>query len=493
MNAEAIIQRYFSDFFHTIIYRGLRNLFRGISILFIEIFHHVYVAFSHLYVPFMDIELPPGSPYLIFICIILLIFFYIKLRYPFWNAQPVFHTYDFWRYYTRTPFTIQKGPPLKTKFYKFENVRTSEFPELTLEQQQTCINLLQCYYVPSERVLYTITQKQWNACMVGLDRTPLVSFYHENRYILDKNPTTNENNLSTVTMIQVPIALCCSRPITLYYQGEHIDMNAFFWDFICTHREHTKYKISRNLLQTHEYNRRIKHPDVLTSLFKKETNMCEGIVPLTQYTSYTYYLRNISIVKLPPHFVVLHIYNENQDILFDFLKNIREHSQIFTFIGIVHISNLISMIQNHVLYVYCLKQGEHVHGMYFIKDAFTNYEDIENGNTLQLIASINNSSSTDLFTNGLKHALKDIMKKGRFMEGKIPGIKRNNYGERRTELFKQKRFQMIIIENIGHNESILSEWNRSFSPVFENPTAYYLYNMVFPGSPLSSKNVLCLL
>lgn len=470
MNAEAIIQRYFSDFFHTILYRGLRNLFRGISVLFIEIFHHIYVALTHVYVPFMDVELPPGSHYLIFICGILLIFFYIKLRYPFWNVQPVFHTYDFWRYYTRTPFTIQKGPPLKTKFYKSENVRTIEFPELTQEQQQTCINLLQCYYVPSERVLYTITQKQWNACMVGLDRTPLVSFYHENRYILDTNPTTNDSAVST---IQVPIALCCSRPITLYYQvqGEqqHIYMDTFFWDFICTHREHIKYKISRNLLQTHEYNQRIKHPDVLTSLFKKETNMCEGIVPLTQYTSYTYYLRNISIVKLPPHFVVLHIYKENQDILFDFLKNIREHSHIFTFISIVHISNLISMIQNHVLYVYCLKQGEHVHGMYFIKDALTNYEDIENGNTLQLIASINNSSSTYLFTNGLKHALKDIM---------------NN---------KQKRFQMIIIENIGHNESILSEWNRSFSPVFENPTAYYLYNMVFPGSPLSSKNVLCLL
>ena len=466
MNAEAIIQRYFSDFFHTILYRGLRNLFRGISVLFIEIFHHIYMAFTHLHLPFMDIDLPPGSPYLIFICSILLIFFYIKLRYPFWNVQPVFHTYDFWRYYKKIPFTIQKGPPLKTKFYKSENVRTLEFSEITQEEKNTCLNLLQCYYIPSERVLYTITQKQWNACMVGLDRTPIVSFYHENRYILDKNPTTDETAVST---IQVPIALCCSRPITIYYQGGQHKNDAFFWDFICTHRAHIKYKISRNLLQTHEYNQRIKHPDVLISLFKKETNMCEGIVPLTQYTSYTYYLRNISINKLPPHFVVLHIFKENLDILFDFLKNIREQSNVFEFISIVHISNLISMIHNHVLYVYCLKQGEHVHGMYFIKDAFTNYEDIENGNMLQLIASINNSSSIGLFTNGLKHALKDIMKN------------------------KQKRFQMIMIENISHNESILSEWNRSFSPVFENPTAYYLYNMVFPGSQLSSKNVLCLL
>lgn len=461
-------RQYISDFFHPIFFRGLRALFRGISLLFMEIYHHVYSAFTHLHVPLMDVELPPGSPYLIVIFLILLMFFYIKLRYPFWNVQPVFHTYDVWRYYTRVPFTIQKGPPFKTKFCKFENVATLEFSELTSEQQQKCVDLLQCYYVPSERVLYTISQKQWATCMVGLDRAPLVSFYYDNRYVLDVS-----NNHTAISTVQVPIALSCSRPITLYCQGESLHVDAFFWDFICTNREHVKHKISRNLLQTHEYNQRVKHPDVLVSLFKKETLLCEGIVPLTQYTTYTYYLRNITIDKLPPHFTVLRIFRENQHVLFDFLRNIREQSSLFQFTGIAHISNLISMIQNHVLYVYCLKLGEHVYGMYFIKDAFTHYEDIENGNTLQLIASINNSSSADLFTNGFKHALKDIQT-----------IARKN---------QHKRFQMLMIENLGHNEHILTEWNHTFSPVFENPTAYYLYNMVFPGSPLSSKNVLCLM
>lgn len=487
-------RQYISDFFYPLLYRGLRSLFRGISLLFMEIYHHMYSTFTHLPIPSMDIELPPGSPYLVFICTVLLIFFYIKLKYPFWNVQPVFHTYDVWRYYTQVPFTIQKGPPLKTKFCKFENVRTLEFSELTSEQQQKCVDLLQCYYVPSERVLYTISQKQWSTCMVGLDRAPLVSFYYDNRYVLDvwesrkqaklAGVTTyfqetalpleeNSNSHTAISTVQVPIALSCSRPITLYCQGEPLHVDAFFWDFICTHREHMKHKISRNLLQTHEYNQRVKHPDVLVSLFKKETLLCEGIVPLTQYTSYTYYLRNIAVDTLPPHFTVIRIFKENLDTLFDFLRNIREQSDTFEFISIVHISNLISMIQNQVLYVYCLKMREHVYGMYFIKDAFTHYEDIENGNTLQLIASINNSSSAELFVRGFKHALKDIQmisKKG-----------------------QQKSFQMLIIENLGHNEGILTEWHRIFSPVFENPTAYYLYNMVFPGSPLSSKNVLCLM
>ena len=54
--------------------------------------------------------------YLYFIVVLscfVLTFAYIKIRYPFWNVQPVYHTYDFWRWFYRTPFLIQRGAPLK--------------------------------------------------------------------------------------------------------------------------------------------------------------------------------------------------------------------------------------------------------------------------------------------------------------------------------------------------------------------------------------------
>ena len=51
------------------------------------------------------------------LCLII-IFVYIKLAYPFWNVQPVYHVYDFWRGFYRRPFRIHPRfhPKIKTKY-----------------------------------------------------------------------------------------------------------------------------------------------------------------------------------------------------------------------------------------------------------------------------------------------------------------------------------------------------------------------------------------
>ena len=96
---------------------------------------------------------------LVFLIILLLMTAaYIKIRHPFWNIQPVFHTYDYWRYLYTTPFIIRRDLiQMKQKFCDKVQVHTFPYLETTAIQRTQCIDLLRCYYIGSDRVLYTIT------------------------------------------------------------------------------------------------------------------------------------------------------------------------------------------------------------------------------------------------------------------------------------------------------------------------------------------------
>jgi hypothetical protein len=368
---------------------------------------------------------------------------------------------------------------LKTKFCKFENVLSLTQSEISNENITKCVDILQCHYISSDRVLFTIDSKTLQSLLLGNDGSPLLSFYLEKKYLIVDDLSNNSN--SQIVIEKNPIGVMVSRPVHFYFisslsklsnnETSYTHILGNVWDFICINREHKNKKLSRNLIQTHEYNQRLKYPDSPISIFKKETELCEGIVPLTKYKTYTYYLRNIQLEKLPEHFIITRIQKENQDILFDFLTGLSNSSspKFFTFCAIPNISNLISIINNNDLYVYCLRRGQHVYGIYFIKDNHINYEDFENGNALQLIASIDNSNSPELFGLGFMQTIRSIFR------------------------LKKKKFQLMLIEETSHNIRLLREWNKKFSPILENDTAYYLYNFVFPGSPISSESCLFLL
>ena len=73
----------------------------------------------------------------------LVLFAYIKIRYPFWNNQPVFHTYDYLRYFYSVPYVIYKYIPVKTKFCDFNQIETASYTECSQESINKMVNLLQ--------------------------------------------------------------------------------------------------------------------------------------------------------------------------------------------------------------------------------------------------------------------------------------------------------------------------------------------------------------
>lgn len=400
-------------------------------------------------------------------CIVL--FVYIKIKYPFWNIQPIFHTYDYWRYYYRIPFTIHKYRPVKNKFCDFVNVNTKNLIDCTEEDMRDITNLLQCYYVSSDRIIHLINENNIRTILTGIGEPSYVSIFYEK--ILHK-----PNALEDIVSLRRPIGCITSRAFKMNYrptlsESMYSELPLYYIDYLCVQREQDTRRITRNLYQTHEYNQRTMNPNISVSLLKKEIDLFEGVVPFISYNSDTYYLRKNKLPILPSTFQVLPINEKNIDIITDFLDiqtHLRFDNQpcLFDICITQHSGYYLSLINDKQLHIYCLKSEGHVFGLYFFKDTKTQYEDIE-GNTLQLVGSVMNSTDYTLFYTGFLHSLDMIN--------------------------KTNRYKMFILESISHNQIIFNHWRTNYTPIFTNKTAYYLYNYVYPSSPLPPEKCLLLL
>jgi len=443
---------------------------------------------------------------------------YIKIQHPFWNLQPVYHTYDFWRYFYKNPFPIHphRSENWKTKFIQPMNVTTVVYIDLTEEKKKILTNLIQCYYKLSDHVFYTISDRQIDCYMSGHKHPSYISFYVDNQYNklltvntpsveisqkdtdkdkenedTDKNKENNKDQdciaLSVLQKIE-PIACMVSYPVYFFctqYMTDPQPLVSNHWDFISVKREYKKKNIHRYLIQTHEYHVRKKDPSFFVSSFQKEYHSTDGIVPIVKYKNTLYMMKNIHLYPLPIPMTVNRIYEENKDILIEWLsdkitspseqfhkKGIQTQthmqSNMFAFYGLHDLSTLLSLIQNHQYFVYVLKEKEKILALYFMKDTHTVYESTElndesNSNILQLLSSVKISQllSPELFAIGWMHCIKDMNK------------------------HVHKKYMFLSVQEISHNEIICRYIENSFIKMETSIHAFYLYNYFYPASPIS--------
>ena len=98
--------------------------------------------------------------YILFLLVFVILMFYayIKLKYPFWSSQPVYHTYDYLRTLCYKPYIINKYNPFTTKFCNFENIKTNYYNDCKDSSKLECANLIQCFYLNTDRILYTLNK-----------------------------------------------------------------------------------------------------------------------------------------------------------------------------------------------------------------------------------------------------------------------------------------------------------------------------------------------
>ena len=375
----------------------------------------------------------------IFLLVLLIfvgIFVYIKLRYPFWNLQPVYHTYDFWRPLWREPYFIYKKA-ISTKFVDLISIKTTQYEDITEDQKKSAINLLQCYYLPSENTNFMFHLENLDTYLHSHLSPSYISLFYS-------------------SVLQDPLGCISCRSGSLKIGQWTTPI--YYVDFIAMHRD-APILYWRKLLQTHIYRQQLETPEIMGSLIKKEGEPYDGVVPFIQTISSLYDIPKLiyekkQAIALPEHFIIVDFHKVNIDILFDFLEGSQNKFAAFCQ---TDKPSILRMIEGKILFIYGIKRIDDIYAIYIFRDMRTLTEEWgPPKGLLQLVGSISNTSSTDLFYRGFQLSLRSVIK-------------------------KMPVFGLLIIEDIAHNMILYDRIGGLSMAV--TPVSYYLYNIVSPVSP----------
>lgn len=415
----------------------------------------------------------------IILCFVSILFYFafIKIKYPFWNLQPVFHTYDLCRFFYTIPFVIHKFGPLKTKFVNDSLVKTYNYSEITEPQKKSFIRLIQSYQTPDDSLLRIVSKNTMDATFSGNNEPSWLSLYCEcSCDILDissnswYSTTNTKPSLSTNSAIRLKhndaIGCITSRPYQFNIGGHK--QNVYYLDYICVDKniKDTK-KIYRTLLQTHEYNQRIRCPHLPISFIKIVDIPFDGVVPILNYSSYTYQMSNNIITPLPDHICCVHIYKENKNILTEFIENEINGGywdiHALPFLGSIH-----SYVNSQLYYVFCLQRNTEILGYYFFKDGLL-HDDSTCSDTFICIGSkFEKFISKETFVLGFIHSMKRLFE-----------IKQN--------------YKRLIIEGTSHNVYLIEPLNRALGYGKRFHSQIYMYNYSFPYRNINPANAFILI
>jgi hypothetical protein len=368
----------------------------------------------------------PVFVFVFFVVLSLAYFVYIKIRYPFWNTQPVRHTYA----WMPREGVLNRVLP-KTKFYDTAGlISTREWSSVTDKEMDQMCWLLQSHWIPSDRIFCGIQVPD-----LAASGASVVSTFREKVY------STGEGEEPDTRLL----GMALSRPGKLWVRGlSSLDKPVLVQDYLAILRDRPA-EDTRRLFDTHEYNARLLKPEVQATLFKKEVELLEGVVPLVEYECYTFYLRNLKLRRLPRDFSVVRVQTQHTDLLHDFL---REGIKLFDVAITLNIEVLLNLLKTNQMYMYALKRGDQVFALYWFKNAHVKWD---LGDTLHFVASFRNTENADLFRLGFSHSLRELLREFR-------------------------DYRILMMDAIGHNEEIVELWTRTHDIIVKTRCAYYLYN-----------------
>ena len=372
--------------------------------------------------------------------------------------MPVYHTYDYHNFFSRTSREMQLFP-YKNKFSNAIQIKTISYYELNDTYIKYFAELLQCFYIPADDILYTLVEKDVKSRFSGHFDTPFLSFYNEKNYVsTGKSSEKQFDILSTNVEIQLfpePKGCIASYPVHTFYHPMNEYRSANYLTYISVDRAYKSQNISRNLISTHDYNMRRYNPDVRIGLLKKDVGISEGVVPLLTFSTGLFQI-NVSKTKQRVRNIV-QVYRQNWDIMMDTLHGLFKPNVLYDFVVAIDIGAIKSRIDGEILFVYAFCEQGNVLAMYFIEDAHTHYEQGAK-KSLRLVASINNGLSESLFFQGFLECLRKLQK-------------------------RNLDFKMLLIDDIGHNEQLMMQ----LEPVEKTTGAYYFINWMFPHKVMREK------
>ena len=400
------------------------------------------------------------------------IILYIKTKYPFWNQIPALHVYDWHRrfLYSKRPYVIHLLPK-KTKYYEPDLVTTKLFQNSDSEQKTEIVKMMQNHYLPSDRVFCSIQVPD----LAAQCSNALISMYDQiqENIEFDKELIVQKTRIMEgfITSRKINVAILTSPETVAYEPANYID-------YLCFSKKSSCPQKIRKLFHTHEYNTRCFYPDRNITLFKKEVELCDAIIPLVEYESRTFYLRyKIEPSKLPKNFRIVRIQKENLHILHDWLERVaslKESNTGFTVSITAELGDLVHLLQTNQMFAYTLTgpdidiptKLDTVYAIYFFRNAHMKYEDLDGGDTLHAVCAFCNTNDFELYFLGFIWAVREARKD-----------------------FSGTETKMMMIDNIGHLKGVSDRWTQTHDAILRTKSAYYFCNYIVPMSRCEREKV----
>lgn len=392
---------------------------------------------------------------MIVIVVYIILLICAKVYSPFWFHQPVYHTYDF-RSFSKEPFWKKTRPPINGLFCNTKNIVTLSTHDISSDVWNKAIHLIQGHYMDS---IFVLNHTSVSSLRDRLYGDSFVSCYYEDKI----NDVSFLDSLDTESMV----GILASRPLVIRFL-KYPEKNSILHEFqtICVHEKFKNRNISRNLIQTHIYQHAIKTERHGGYVFQKHADLCKAVVPLVQYQTYTFVLRDTLIHKLPRNYSVrcLNRMNVNlwRGIYFQMLAQ-------FEVSLLPEFQFTLEWLKNerYTIYVtvYTDENIEHVSGVYIFEKTYVSWdnENLEKPHMLRLAASVNFHKRTHT-----KHVL--------FFRGFLNCL--NSF------LSDRKEYGILEIPCISDNDTLLSKWQEKYEMRNVKQSAYYLYNIIYPNSPI---------
>jgi hypothetical protein len=346
--------------------------------------------------------------------IIVVRFFYVHAKYPFWSHMPMHHVYDI----IVKDCTYIQQYPLRHKYTNPLLIKTLSFLDLNDAYLKYFVELLQIGYTNDDSILCTLQQKNLRAYMTGHNGNALVSFYCNPIYKSVTGPSVQ------VDLEPEPQGCAASYPVQMQLGTHCIQLNYITY---------ISGKHKQELIATHDYNAR---KQVNASLLRASNVI--GVQPLLQFT--------VKTCRLPRYLYkvkeIVQIYKQNWAFALDLLEEVH---RIRNLVIKIDVGAIRARIEAEEWYVYAFVQRGEPMALYFIENAHMLYEN-ENMKTLRLVASINNGLDIDKFNAGFQDCLRRIVK-------------------------INLDYKIVTMDCIGDNTSIVLG-----QPLEEEQSAYYLIN-----------------
>jgi len=383
------------------------------------------------------------------------IYIYIRLKYGFWFYQPVFHIYDF-RYYFFPPGIINHNLPEKNKYTNFKNIETLTFEKVSDLKMNKFVNFIQVNYLQNKYNQFLPKKENIIHYFSNLNAPVFFSFYYEDLLL---------NDVKTNEIVQDKKIICVTtgKPINVFINNGSNNSNfyAYYVDYLCVDSDYRKKGIAPEMIQTHHYNQSHLNKNISISLFKREGELT-GIVPLCVYSTYGFSMKKWNRPdQIPRNFKLIECNTTNFHNFVDFLK---ENSRVFDIFIITEYANILGLIKSGNIFIYIILENDEICSVYFFRKTCIFVD--KDQEVVTCFASINATSSKELFIQGFKNSLYKISK-------------------------KYSGFKCCAIENISHNDAIVQNICLKTKPFVISPTAYFFYNFAYPTFKANKTIVIC--